>query len=244
MRRILLTMEYLGTAFSGYQVQSNAGTVQEAVEDAIFRAWGERVRITASGRTDAGVHALGQTAHFDTECSVPAERVCLALNRYLPEEVRIKSSREVPADFHARFGVKRKTYLYRMYRAAIPSPTRRDTHAQVPETLNVPAMREALPYLLGEHDFACFMAAGSEVKTTVRTIYAAQLAEEGEDELRFTVTGNGFLYNMVRIIVGTLLEIGRGRPASDMGEIIAGRDRAAAGATAPPQGLYLYKVEY
>ncbi len=244
MKRILLKLEYRGTQYSGWQVQNNAITVQKTLENALFRLTGEKIRVTASGRTDEGVHALCQVVHFDTESTIPPENFCRALKSVLPPDVVCFGSQEVSPDFHARFSAKRKTYVYRMYRAEFESALLFDRAVRVDCDLDVSAMQAACVFLIGEHDFASFLASGSAVKDTVRTVFDATLTENGE-EILFEITGNGFLYNMVRIIVGTLLSVGEGKlKPEQMKEIIQACDRSKAGRTAPPQGLYLKSVEY
>lgn len=244
MSRYLLTVEYDGTDYCGWQRQKNGVSVQEVLEDALSRATGEKTVCVASGRTDSGVHALGQAVHCDLSTPIPEDKIPFAVNYYLPESVRIRRAEKVSDEFSARFGAKRKTYEYRMYIANISSPTRDRYALRVIPPLDVDAMKEAAESLLGEHDFRCFLASGSQVKTTVRTIYSASIVQNG-DELTFTVEGNGFLYNMVRIITGTLIYVGKGKlKASDVAEIIESRDRKRAGKTVPPNGLFLKSVVY
>ena len=244
MPRYKLTIEYFGAAFSGWQRQKNAITAQEVLEDALTKLAGHTVSVVGSSRTDAGVHALHQVAHADMELPIPAGKIPFALNTILPDTIKVLECEEVGEDFHARYSTKRKAYVYKMYVSAHVHPTRAMTHLRVIPPVDVEKMKKALPALIGKHDFKCFLATGSNVKSTVREIYRAELTECG-DELTFYVEGNGFLYNMVRIIIGTLLYIGKGKiQPDDMEKIIKDCDREKAGVTAPPHGLYLQKVWY
>lgn len=244
MRNVKCTVAYDGTGFSGYQRQGSLRTVQAELEAAAAVILKEDVRITASGRTDAGVHARGQVINFHTGCAIPAARLPYALNSVLPRDIACLGAEEAAADFHARIRAKRKTYCYRLYRAPFPSPFYRHYALHVPEILDMAAVQAAAEQLIGRHDFTSFRASGSAVKSNVRTVFAAGITVKGE-MADFRITADGFLYNMVRIIVGTLLEVGRGklRPR-DVAAIISARRREVAGPTAPPQGLYLERVEY
>ena len=207
MRRIHLVVEYDGTDYAGWQRQSNAMTVQEQLERAVKRLTGETVCVSGASRTDAGVHALGQSAHFDTESRIPADKFSFALNTLLPPDIRVVKSEEVAADFHSRFSGHGKRYRYLIHAAPHAGALNRRTHAHVIYPLDVEKMqREALD-LVGTHDFAAFAASGSAVKDTVRTIYRADVYRNGS-EICLIVEGNGFLYNMVRIIAGTLIGVG------------------------------------
>lgn len=249
MRQIALIIEYEGI-LSGWQRQKNAGSIQELMEEAIAAITSEEVKLTASGRTDAGVHALGQVVCFFSNTAIPIERLPHAINSKLPPTVVVRRAFEVPLDFHPRYDAKRKTYLYRIWNAPVRSPRERlyAAHERVP--LDIEKMKAAVSALIGEHDFTSFCSSGSEVKHKVRTIYDIQIREkqfftDEEDSKLITVevSGNGFLYNMVRIIVGTLMEIGKGKPY-DIGQILNGQDRRLAGPTAPAQGLFLKQVSY
>ena len=244
LRRVLLTLSYDGTAYAGWQRQQNALAVQQVVEDALFSLTGERIAVTGASRTDAGVHALGQRAHFDTASRIPADRFPYALNTCLPKDIRVLSGREVSGSFHARFDARGKQYIYRIHNAPHASALYRHLTAHVPVALNAPAMRRALPALLGTHDFAAFQASGGTARTTVRTLTMAELTHQG-DELTLTVQGNAFLYNMVRMIAGTLIEIGKGKLGEDafLRALMTG-DRLALGPTAPACGLVLTRVDY
>ena len=242
--RIKLTVEYDGGPFCGWQSQINGTTVQGEIERAFFEQTGQKINLVGSGRTDAGVHALGQVAHFDTDCAIPPEKIAYAINTHLPESIRILKSELVGEDFHARFNAKKKTYIYKIYTGDISSPIRRNTAVFVRGTLDDEKMKEALAYIVGEHDFTCFMASGSPVKDAVRTVYSLDFEKDGND-YTFRITGNGFLYNMVRIIVGTLIYVGQGRISpNEVKNIIDSKDRTLAGITMPPQGLYLESVVY
>ena len=243
-RRILLTLSYDGTAYAGWQRQQNAVAVQQRVEEALLTLTGERVSLTGASRTDAGVHALGQRAHFDTRSRIPADRFPYALNTCLPPDIRVLEGLAVDGRFHARFDAKGKQYAYRIHNAPHASALYRNLTAHVPVPLDVEAMRRALPALLGRHDFAAFQASGGTAKTTVRELTSAELAQSGSD-LTLTVRGNAFLYNMVRIIAGTLVEIGKGKLGEDSFQrAIDTGDRLTLGPTAPACGLELTRVFY
>lgn len=244
MKRILLTVEYDGTAYAGWQRQLNGLAVQQVLEEALHRATGESITITGASRTDAGVHALGQAVHFDTASSIPPEKYPFVLNTMLPRDVRVLSGREVPPDFHARFMTCGKQYTYRIINSRHGSAIRRNTHTHVPVPLDMAPMERAAQTLLGRHDFAAFQASGGTAKTTVRTIRKASLMRQG-DEIILTIEGDAFLYNMVRIIAGTLIEIGQHRRGEDaFTRAIASGSRLDLGVTAPPHGLELTRVDY
>lgn len=243
-RRILLTVSYDGTNYAGWQLQENAVAVQQRVEEALEQLIHTPIRVTGASRTDAGVHALGQRFHFDTFSRIPADKYAFALNTCLPPDIRILAGREVPGDFHARFDAKGKRYTYRIHNAPHASALYRNITAHVPYKLDIPRMQQSLSDLLGTHDFAAFQASGGTAKTTIRTLTEAQLAQDGE-MLTLTVCGNAFLYNMVRIIAGTMLDIGMGRkPADAFRTALETGDRLALGVTAPACGLELTKVYY
>jgi tRNA pseudouridine38-40 synthase len=242
--RIRLTVEYDGTNYAGWQRQKNAVSVQEMLERSYYSACGETVSITGAGRTDAGVHALAQVAHFDTNSTIPAEKISFAMNMYLPEDIRARRSEEAAEGFHARFDAKGKTYRYTIHNGIHAPALQRHTAAHVRGRLDVAAMRKAARYIIGTHDFACFCASGSEVKSTVRTVHSLGITEQFP-LIHMDITGSGFLYHMARIITGTLIDTGHGKLSpKDMREIIDGRDRNKAGATAPAQGLTLIAVYY
>lgn len=244
MKNVKLTIEYDGTNYHGWQRQSNAKTVQEVIEKAIRGLTGEEVEINGSSRTDQGVHAYGQVANFFTRSSIPHDRFSYALNRMLPEDIVIRNSEEVSMDFHARYSSTGKKYRYLIYNSRFPSAIFRNRAYHVSHDLNVDNMKKAISFFIGTHDFSAFKATGSSVKTSVRTIYDANLTRV-DDNIWFEVSGDGFLYNMVRIIAGTLVDVGMGRiKAEDIPGIIESHDRKRAGRTAPPQGLYLVEVYY
>ena len=246
MRRLKAIISYDGTAFSGYQVQPGERTVQLEIEKVLATMHkGETVKIVASGRTDARVHATGQTIHFDTPLMIPVEKYQKALNVQLPRDIRVHSVEEVASDFHARYSVVGKRYRYIWDTAVVQSPFRRfyavETNGVKPD---VEKMREAASYIIGTHDFSCFCAANTSVVDKVRTVHDLQFEWRGE-ELHMTIAGNGFLYNMVRIIAGTLWEVGIDkRDAKNIVNIIDTKNRDNAGKTAPAQGLYLEEVHY
>lgn len=241
-RRICLTVAYDGTAYHGFQVQKNGETIESELNRAISDLTGEEIQVIGASRTDAGVHALGNLVVFDTSFRILAEKFSYALNQRLPEDIRIRESKEVAADFHPRHYKSRKTYEYHILNAAFPNPLRRLYAYFTYTPMNVEKMRLAAAYLVGEHDFASFCSAGSQAETTVRTIYDLTVEKNGE-EIMIRVTGSGFLYNMVRIIAGTLMEAGCGRMEPEMmREILKAKDRTAAGPTAPACGLVLREI--
>ncbi len=244
-RTIKLVIEYDGANYAGWQAQKNGTGVQEAVEAAIFKVTGERLRIAGSGRTDAGVHALGQVATFKTASSVPTKKIAAALNAHLPEDVAVLSAEEAPAGFHARKSVRSKTYRYRILnRPARPALERGRVYHLVPR-LDVEAMRKAARLLVGRHDFRAFTPiAAVKPGGYEREVFSLEVERSG-DLVDITVAGSGFLYNMVRCIAGTLIEVGRGRrPPEDVKAVLASRDRRRCGPTAPACGLCMLKVEY
>jgi tRNA pseudouridine38-40 synthase len=244
MHTLKLVIEYDGFDYCGWQVQDNAPTVQGVIEAALGKILGEPVRVNGAGRTDAKVHALGQVASFRCPSNIPTTAVQRALNSLLPRDVVVHDVREVPADFHARFSARGKMYAYRILNRPVRAPLRLRYAWHMPQLLDVSAMASAAAYLQGTHDFTSFQAAGSEVKTTERTLMGLTVSPEG-DEIIISCTANGFLRHMVRNIVGTLVEVGRGtRQPADVKRILNGCDRRLAGSTAPPQGLYLAQVFY
>lgn len=244
MKRILLTLEYDGTNYSGWQRQYNGLAVQQVLEEALSAACREKIAVTGASRTDAGVHALGQAAHFDTNCGIPPEKFPFVLNTMLPPDIRVHTGRQVPPDFHARFMTDGKRYTYRIINSRHGSALKRNTYVHVPVPLDEAAMAGAAETLLGEHDFAAFQASGGTAKTTVRTIRAVSLVRQG-DEIILTIEGNAFLYNMVRIIAGTLIEIGLHKRGEDaFQDAFRTLNRLSLGVTAPPHGLELTEVFY
>lgn len=244
MKRIKLVTAYDGTNYHGSQIQNNGETIEGVLKMELSSLLKEEVQIIGASRTDAGVHARGNVFVFDTESRIPSDKFTYALNARLPEDIRIQDSEEVPLDFHPRHQDTVKTYEYRVLNRKLPLPEYR-LHAHFTyETLNIERMQLACKYFIGEHDFASFCAAGSQVESTVREIYDLHVKKEG-DLVTISVTGNGFLYNMVRIIAGTLLKVGSGHFApEDMEKIIEGKDRSLAGPTAPAKGLTLVKIRY
>ena len=244
MKRIKLTVAYDGTDYCGWQIQKNGVTVEEVLNRALSRLIGDRVTVIGASRTDAGVHAQGNVAVFDTDTRIPAERIAYAVNALLPDDVVVVSSGEVPAGWHPRKCVSVKTYEYRILNREFPDPVRRRDTYFVPFQLDLDRMRQAAEYLKGEHDFKSFCSAQTTVEDTVRTIYALDIRRE-EDFITILVRGNGFLYNMVRIIAGTLAGVGRGYfEPRDVARMLEEKDRTKAGVTAPPQGLTLVGIEY
>lgn len=244
MKRIKLTVAYDGTNYSGWQIQPNAPTVEQVLDSAVYALTGENVHVTGASRTDAGVHGLGNVAVFDTESTIPGGRFSYALNRYLPEDVSIQESRQVADTFHPRHCNTRKTYEYKILNTTFPVPQLRNYSWHVPGKLDVDKMQEAAELLVGEHDFKSFCCVRTQTETTIRHIYSLNVRREG-DFVILSITGNGFLYNMVRIIAGTLVQIGKGQLCSDdIKKMLELRDRTVAGQTAPPQGLTLMKIEY
>ena len=245
MRRIKLIVAYDGTEYSGWQIQPEAPTIEMYLDKAIHELTGENVHVTGASRTDAGVHAYGNVAVFDTESTIPGDRFTFALNRFLPDSIVIQDSWEVSSDFHPRHCNTRKTYEYRILNTTVPLPQKRNFTWHVTGSIDIEKMKEAAAYIVGEHDFKSFCQTGAQVESTVRTIYSVEVEEQGENDLVIRVCGNGFLYNMVRIIAGTLLDIGQGkRDPMDIFTILESKDRSAAGPTAPAHGLTLVKYEF
>lgn len=244
MKRIRLLISYDGTNYCGWQVQINGITVEEIINKALTELLGEPIEVIGASRTDSGVHAVGNVAVFDSETRIPAEKISFALNQRLPNDIRIQKSDEVPLDWHPRFQNSVKTYEYQILNRRFPDPLKRLYTHFVYMPLDVEKMKQAAAYLVGEHDFASFCSAGSQVQSTVRTIYTLDVKRFG-DVISIRISGNGFLYNMVRIIVGTLLKVGLGvYPPEHMKEILEAKDRYAAGPKAPACGLTLMNIEY
>jgi len=267
-----ITLAYDGTDFVGWQRQASGTSIQGLLEDALRELDGREVTVTGAGRTDAGVHALGQVAGFSLQRDITASALLRAVNARLPATVRVTAAEDAPVDFHARFGARAKTYLYRLWNGEVISPFERQFAWHVPSALDVDRMAQAARAVEGRHDFAAFQAAGSETQTTEREIFSSAIVSAGlkpratyggggtyDDDLRsaelqlresghllvYEITGDGFLRHMVRTIVGTLVEIGRGRRSvGSMEEAIRSRDRRTAGPTAPPEGLFLVRVAY
>ncbi len=242
--RALITIEYEGTAYCGFQRQLNGPSVQGELERALGKLLDQPVTITGASRTDAGVHALGQRAHFDMRRGIPAEKLPFALNGLLPLDIRVTEGRGVGPAFHARFDARGKTYSYLIFNRRQASALKRDFSAHVPLPLDVEAMRRALQDLSGTHDFAAFQAAGGTARTTTRTLQSLSLEKQG-DEITLTLRGDAFLYNMVRIIAGTLIHIGLHKLGEEAFlRAFQSLDRLALGPTAPAQGLTLCRVFY
>lgn len=245
MRNIKLVIEYDGKDFNGWQKQPNKLNIQGEIERAISEITKEdNIELNASGRTDAGVHALGQVANFKTNCNIPVEKFPIAINTKVKKSIVIKSAEEVEERFHSRYNCKQKTYRYVINNSEYGSAIYRNQENHVPQKLDVESMKKAVKYFEGEHDFKGFKASGTSSKNSVRKIFKTNI-EVHDDRIFIELTGSGFLYNMVRIISGTLVDVGLGKIKSDeIPEIIKSGDRQKAGKTLPPQGLYLLKVEY
>lgn len=243
-KRVRLIVAYDGTNYHGWQVQKNGITIESELNRCLTELLQEPIEVIGASRTDAGVHAMGNVAVFDTCSRMPAEKISYALNQRLPEDIRIQKSEEVDADWHPRYCDSRKTYEYRIYRGEFPMPLKRLYALHIYYNVDLEKMREAAKYFVGEHDFKSFCQVGAQVKSTVRTVFDVSIIEEGAD-LVIRVTGGGFLYNMVRIMAGTLLEVGKGKiEPGQILEIIQAKDREAAGPTAPAHGLTLIKYEF
>ena len=244
MKRMKLVVAYDGTAYNGWQVQPGVKTIEGELNRCLSELLGEEIQVIGASRTDSGVHALCNVAVFDTDTRIPGEKISYALNQRLPEDIRIQESAEVEADFHPRHCDSRKTYEYRILNAPFALPTKRLYSHFTYVPLDVAKMQEGARYLVGEHDFKSFCSAAAVVETTVRTITDLQVEKEG-NEIVIRVTGTGVLYNMVRIIAGTLMEVGRGSYApEDVQDILEAKDRQAAGPTAPACGLTLVKYQF
>lgn len=244
MKRIKLTVAYDGTHYNGWQVQPNGITIEGMLNKAIAELTNETVAVIGASRTDAGVHALGNVAVFDTNTRIPPEKLCYALNQRLPADIVVQHSCEVPLHFHPRRCESRKTYVYKILNRAFPLPLSRHDCYFTYRKLDVEKMRQAAAYLVGTHDFKSFCSVHSQAETTVRTIYHLAVEKE-QDVITIEVTGSGFLYNMVRILAGTLLQVGMGeRSPQQMQEILKAKDRSAAGATAPAHGLTMIGITF
>ncbi len=242
-KRVMLTVAYDGTHYHGWQIQPNVPTIEGVLNRHLSEMLGEQIEVIGASRTDAGVHALGNIAVFDTNARIPAEKISYAMNQRLPEDIKVRRSEEVASDFHPRKVESRKTYEYRIWHDTFPMPTERLNSWFVYIPLNIERMQEAAGYLIGEHDFTSFCSVNTEVESKIRTIHEISVDEQ-EHMLKIRVTGNGFLYNMVRIIVGTLIEVGKGSYApSYVQEILSGQDRALAGPTVPAHGLTMLRYE-
>ena len=244
MKRYMLEVAYDGTNYCGWQVQPNGITIEEMLNKHLSELLKEDIVVIGASRTDSGVHALGNVAVFDSETRIPAEKIKFALNQRLPEDIRVQTSREVAGDFHPRHCNSRKTYEYFIYNGKIDMPLTRLYSHFCYYDLDLEKMRKAAEYIVGEHDFASFCSAGSQVKETVRTVYCLEVTKEG-NMIKIHIEGSGFLYNMVRIIAGTLMQVGSGiYPPEQVKEMIEAKDRQKAGPTAVAKGLRLVKIAF
>ena len=245
MRNIKLVIEYDGKEFNGWQKQPNKLNIQGSIEEAIKQITGEEIELYASGRTDAGVHAYGQVANFKTESNLPIEKFPVAINTKLKKSIRIIKAEEVDERFHSRLNCKKKTYRYVINNSEFASAIYRNLETHIPQKLNIKKMKEAIKYFEGEHDFKAFKASGTSSKSSVRTIYKAEIKEMPNNRIYIELTGNGFLYNMVRIIAGTLVDVGLEKiKPKEISNIIEKGKRDLAGKTLPPNGRFLLNVEY
>lgn len=244
MKRFMLRVAYDGTNYHGWQAQDNAITIEQVLNEALMKLTGESIEVVGASRTDAGVHALDNVAVFDSETTIPGEKIMYALQPMLPKDVIIQYSCQVADDFHPRYCNTWKTYEYQIDNGKRENPKYSRYSWHVKEALDIDAMNAAASYLVGVHDFASFCAAGAQVKSTIRTIYSCQVEREGQ-LVYIQISGNGFLYNMVRIIAGTLINVGKGawKPERVL-EALEAKDRAKAGPTAPAKGLTLQEIQY
>lgn len=244
MKRVKLVIAYDGTRYHGWQLQPGEPTVEGYINKALSELLGEEIAVIGASRTDSGVHARGNVAVFDTESRIPAEKLCYAINVRLPEDIRVQQSMEVEPDFHPRRVKSQKTYEYHILNRRIALPTERLYSEFIYYPLDIQAMQKATQYLVGEHDFRSFCSVKTQAESTVRRIYQLEAMQNG-DNITISVTGSGFLYNMVRIIAGTLIEVGRGAyPPEQVKVILTGCNRSLAGPTAPAKGLVLVGIEY
>lgn len=243
--RVKLVVAYDGTDYCGWQVQPNGITVEEVLNRELSRLLKEEITVTGASRTDSGVHSLGNVAVFDTDTRMPAEKISYAINQRLPEDIVVQDSCEVPEDFHPRFAASQKTYEYKILNRKFPMPTlRRDTLFYC-HPLDEGRMRQGAQFLVGTHDFTSFSSVKAQTNTFVRTVYELTVERTEDDIIHIRITGNGFFYNMVRIIAGTLLLVGAGKlEPEDVGRILAAKDRGAAGPTAPAHGLTMIGITY
>jgi tRNA pseudouridine38-40 synthase len=243
--RVKLVVAYDGTDYCGWQVQPNGITIEEVLNQALSDLFGQPITVLGASRTDAGVHARGNVAVFDVDTRMPAEKISYALNQRLPEDVVVQSSDQVEADFHPRFQKTTKTYEYQILNRTFPDPLLRRYTYFYHHSLDVAKMQQAAAYLVGEHDFTSFASVHSQTNTFIRTVYDLGVERTPDDVIHIRITGNGFLYNMVRIIAGTLIQVGAGMIEPEtVKEILAGCDRELAGPTAPAQGLTLIEIRY
>lgn len=245
MRNIKIIIEYDGTKYNGWQTQKNGEGIQEIITNAVHQTCKDVKKINGAGRTDAGVHAFGQVANFSTDCKIPIEKVAAAINVFLPKDIAVKSAEEVDESFHARYSAKGKKYTYIVNNSDVRSALDFYREYYFPYQIDYKKMKKASEIFEGTHDFKSFMASGSSIKDTIRTISKIQIKKRDDGRIIFNFTGDGFLYNMVRILVGTLLEVGVGKiKVEDVNSIISSKDRTKAGKTVPAQGLYLTEVYY
>ncbi|MCT4544391.1 MAG: tRNA pseudouridine(38-40) synthase TruA [Vallitalea sp.] len=243
-KKIMLTVAYDGTDYCGWQIQKNAITIEQKLTEACQKLFSREIKLVGASRTDTGVHALGQVVVFEVETSIPIKKIPYAINAYLPKNIVVRDAKIVTHNFHPRYNVNNKTYEYKIYNAEFPLPQFNTYSYFYHKTLDVEKMKEASNYFIGKHDFKAFCSTGSSVKTTIREIYGCSVILE-DDLIIIRITGNGFLYNMVRIIVGTLIEIGIGKKKPiDIIDIINSKDRKKAGVTAPAKGLTLKEIVY
>mgnify|MGYP000933472697 CR=1 FL=1 len=241
---VCITLRFAGTRYHGFQVQKNALSVCEVLQNALESLYGVRPPVKGCSRTDSGVHALGYCVSYTQPKPIPPRKLPLAVNRFLPDDVRVTEAHRVPEDFHARYSAKSKEYIYRIHNSAVADPFQNGLCWRFPGPLDAGRMERAAQYLVGKHDFVSFMSSGSDIADTVRTVYFAHVRREGDD-ITFHVCADGYLYNMVRILAGTLCEVGAGRlRAADIPAILASRDRSRAGPTLPAKGLFLKCVDY
>ncbi|NLS84097.1 MAG: tRNA pseudouridine(38-40) synthase TruA [Ruminococcaceae bacterium] len=240
----LITMQYVGTKYHGFQVQQNALSVCEVLQNALEKLYGTRPPVKGCSRTDSGVHALCYCVSFIQPKPIDPQRLPLAINMFLPDDIRVISAQKVADDFHARYSSKSKEYIYRIYNSSTDDVFRKGTYWRFSKRLDVSAMQAAARLLCGPHDFAAYMSAGSKIIDTVRTVHFLTVNQQGDD-ITIHICADGYLYNMVRIIVGTLIEVGTHRmKAADVADVTKSKDRSKAGDTAPAEGLFLYKVNY
>jgi len=244
MRNIKLTIAYDGTDYNGWQLQKNGRTIQAEIEKAIEKTFGEKCRVYGAGRTDSGVHAKGQVAHFKSKVKLPVKKIPFVLTALLPQDIQVVRAEEVPLNFHSQFDAKLKHYEYHIFCSKVRDPFLGRYAYRVPYELNVSLMKRELRVLKGEHDFKSFQAADKRARSSIRKIYSARVKSRGQS-IVIDIVGGGFLYNMVRNISGTLIEIGRGYfPPGSMKKILGEKDRTSAGPTVPSKGLFLVKVKY
>ena len=244
MRNLKLHLAYDGTNYHGWQVQPNDRSVQETVQGAVYGVTGEHVKVTGCSRTDAGVHARHYVCNFHTETKIPCERMPYAMNANLPDDIAVTLCEEAEEGFNARYDAKSKIYVYRIHNSNVRDPFEKERAWQYPIPLDLDKMQRAAQYMVGTHDFTAFMAAGGQQKQMEKEMYEVSVSQQGK-LFEIKVHANSYLYNMVRIITGTLVYVGNGKlQPDDVKEILRSKDRKRAGMTAPPQGLYLHKVFY